>query len=143
MMHRLFVDSDVLLDVLAKRKAFYPDSAAVLSLAEMKKVYACTSPIVVANLFYIFRKIKSKKVALESIRKLRLFINVLPVDEIQIDKALASNFKDFEDAIQYFTSLDNGIGYIITRNKADYEQSRISVCTPAEFIELYDIQCRT
>jgi len=138
--YRLFIDSDVLLDVLARREAFYPDSAGILSLAEMKKIRAYTSPIVIANLFYILRKIKSKRIALESIRKLRLFIGVLPVTESHIDKALASKFKDFEDAIQYFVSSDNGIEYIITRNKQDYKQSRILVFTPAEFLKLYHLQ---
>ena len=137
-MHRLFFDSDVLLDVLAKRAKFYSDSARILSLAEIKSIHAYTSPIVIANIFYILRKMKSKKIALESLRKLRVFINILSVTENQIDKALSSKFKDFEDAIQYFASSDNEIGYIITRNKADYKQSKISVCTPTEFLKLYN-----
>lgn len=103
-MQRLFFDSDVLLDVLAKRAIFYSDSASILSLAETKSIRAYTSPIVIANIFYILRKMKSKKIALESLRKLRVFINILSVTENQIDKALASKFKDFEDAIQYFVS---------------------------------------
>ncbi len=138
-MYRLFIDSDVLLDVFAKREGFYSDSAGLLSLVETKKIRAYTSPIVIANLFYILRKIKSKRIAIESIRKLRLFIGVLPVTESHIDKALASKFKDFEDAIQYFVSSDNGIEYIIMRNKADYKQSSILVCTPAEFLELFHL----
>ena len=81
---------------------------------------------------------KSKKIALESLRKLRVFINILSVTENQIDKALSSKFKDFEDAIQYFASSNNEIGHIITRNKADYKQSKFSVCTPTKFLKLYN-----
>ena len=139
-MHKLFIDSDVLLDVLSRRMPFYNDSAAILTLAERKLICACTTPVVIANIFYILRKMKTKSVALESLRKLRLFINILSVTENNIDKALVSKFKDFEDAIQYFASTDNDVGFIITRNKGDYKESKISVCTPAEFLEIYNSQ---
>ncbi len=136
-MLKIFTDSDVILDVLAKRDPFYNNSSEVLSLVESKKIMAFTSPIVIANIFYILRKIKSKEFALESLRKLRLFMKVMSVNETHIDKALAAGFKDFEDAIQYYVSMDKKLEFIITRNKEDYRLSKISVCTPAEFLKIY------
>lgn len=141
-MHKVFVDSDVLLDVLARRLPFYNDSAAILTLADRKLIRAFTTPVVMANIFYILRKMKTKEFALESLRKLRIIINILSVTENNIDKVLTSKFKDFEDAIQYFASIENDVEFILTRNKEDYKENKISVCTPGEFLEIFNSQRR-
>jgi len=140
MTHKIFIDSDVLLDVLAKRLPFYNDSAALLSLAENNLIRACTTPIVFANIFNILRKLKTKLFALDSLRKLRIIISIFSLTENDVDKALTSQFKDFEDAIQYFASMENEIQFIITRNKVDYKESKISVCTPKEFLVIFNSQ---
>jgi predicted nucleic acid-binding protein len=139
-MRKVFVDSDVLLDVLAKRMPFYADSAAILTLAERKLIRAFTTPIVIANIFYILGRMQSKLAARENIRKLRLFIKILPVTEDDIDKALASRFNDFEDAIQYFASMNNNVEFMITRNQGGFKGSKISVYNPAEFLKAYHLQ---
>lgn len=43
-----------------------PAAAGVLSLAEMKKIRAYASPVVIANIFYILRKLKNRSLALDS-----------------------------------------------------------------------------
>jgi predicted nucleic acid-binding protein len=139
-MHKIFVDSDILLDVLSRRLPFYNDSASILTLAERKSIHAFTTPLVFANIFYVLRKLKSKQTALASLRKLRLIIKIFSISENNIDKALISKFNDFEDAIQYFAATDNGVGFIITRNKKDYKESKIPVSTPAEFLEMFNSQ---
>ncbi len=101
-MHKLFIDSDVILDVFAKREAFYFHSAKLLTLIEQKKAIGYTSPLVFANIHYILRKLKSKNYALQSLRKLRIIIGVFAIDERHIDQALNSAFSDFEDALQYY-----------------------------------------
>jgi len=136
MIPRLFIDSDIVLDVLAKREPYYSDSAMILSLAENKNVHAFTSPLVFANVFYILRKLRSKDYALRSLRKLRILLDVLPIERKHIDEALNSNFLDFEDAIQHFAAVSRKVEYLITRNKIDYKHGRIPVCNPQEFLNL-------
>lgn len=139
-MKSIFINSDVILDVFAQREPFYTDSAKLLSLAEKRNVKAFTSPIVVTNIFYILRKLTTRENALESLRKLRLFIKILSVTELHVDSALSSRFKDFENAIQHFASVDHNVRFIVTRNKPDYKHSIIAVCTPTEFLEIYNSQ---
>lgn len=138
-MNKVFIDSDIILDVLARREPFYNDSSKLLSLAETKRLQAFTSPIVMANVYYILRKLTSKSFTLESLRKLRVFIKIVPVSEKHIDQALSSGFSDFEDAIQYFSSTDRHLGFIITRNKKDYKPDKISICTPSEFLKIFQV----
>lgn len=93
MTHKIFIDSGVLLDVLAKRLPFYNDSAALLSLAENNLIRACTTPIVFANIFNILRKLKTKLFALDSLRKLRIIISIFSITENDVEKHLHLNSK--------------------------------------------------
>ncbi len=134
-MKKVFVDSDVILDLLAKRESHYLHAAKLFTLIDQQKVKGYTSPIVFANLHYLLRKNTSNLMALKSLRKLKTLINILPVDERIIEQSLNSEFTDFEDAIQYFAAVNNGISIIITRNKADYKKSKIPVVTAEEFLK--------
>jgi predicted nucleic acid-binding protein len=137
-MDKLFIDSDIVLDVFAKRKPFYYHSAKLLTQIEKKKVTGYTSPLVFANIYYILRKLKSKDYALQSLRKFRIIIGVFPVNEKHIDQAINSEFSDFEDAIQYYSAKSSQINFIITRNKQGYKHSSITVCTPEEYLAILE-----
>jgi predicted nucleic acid-binding protein len=65
---------------------------------------------------------------------LRILFDVLSVSEVEIDKALFSNFNDFEDAVQHNCALKNNCDYIITRDLKDFKNSEISTFTPTEFL---------
>jgi predicted nucleic acid-binding protein len=134
--HKIFLDSDIILDVLAMRTPHYLDSAAVLTLIENKKIAGFTSPLVFANIYYILKKLKSRKYAIQNLRKLRILINIVPMNQSHIDHALNSRFTDFEDALQHFSAKSQEMNFIITRNKKDFKHSIIPACTPTEFLAL-------
>jgi predicted nucleic acid-binding protein len=131
---KLFIDSDVLIDVLAERHPFYSDSARILSLSELGQVLCYTTPVVISNIFYILRKLSTKSQALNGIRKIRMIVNIIPVTQAHIDKAISANFQDLEDAIQYYASLDASIDYIITRNTLHFKRLQIPAFTPQDFL---------
>ena len=139
-MHKVLIDSDIILDLLAKREPFYKYSAALFTHIEDKEIEAFTTPIIISNIHYILAKIKNKNFAKSSIRKIRLLLKILNINEKIIDLALESSFKDFEDAIQYYTAKDNRINFIITRNISDYKESVIKVCTAEEYIKILEKQ---
>ncbi|MCP4372422.1 MAG: PIN domain-containing protein, partial [Deltaproteobacteria bacterium] len=116
----IFLDSDIILDVFAKREPFYFPAARLFTLIEQKKVAACTSPLVFSNLHYILRRLLSKDAAILHLRTLKTFVSILPVDEQILDLALNSSFSDFEDAIQYYTAKRHNVRSLITRNTKDY-----------------------
>jgi len=55
-MHRIFIDSDIILDLLAQREEFYPSAAKLFTLLDKGEFLGFTSPIVFANLHSILRK---------------------------------------------------------------------------------------
>ena len=135
-MTRVFVDSDVILDLVLKREPHFSAAARLFLLIQGGELQGYTSSLAFANLFYILRKQGSREQAVTSLRKLRLLISVLGVDERVVDLALASAFNDFEDAIQHFAALESGLDAIVTRNQRDYSASRLPVLSPEECVEL-------
>lgn len=134
-MMKIFVDSDIILDLLAKREPHFQHAAKLFTLIDQQKIKAYTSPLIFANLHYLLKKLTSNASALKSLRKLKTLINILHVDERVIEQSLNSDFNDFEDAIQYFTAVNNGIKIILTRNKVDYKKSKITISTADEFLK--------
>jgi len=135
-MNDVFVDADIILDLLLKRKPFFAAAERVLSLAEQKVINVFTTPVVLANIYYIATRLTGRKNSLENLRKLIAIIKVATVDEKTILLAINSKFGDFEDAIQYYSAKSLGASFLLTRNKADYKVTDIKVCTAEEYLKM-------
>lgn len=133
-MNKYFVDTDVIIDLLANRQPHFHFSAVLFTLAEMNKFELFTTPTVIENTFYLLRKQLGNEAAKNALRKLRLIIHVIDSSEKVIDQALNSSFSDFEDAVQYYTALNSNISAILTRNIKDYKNSNLLVQTPEIFL---------
>ena len=133
---KAFIDSDTILDLLAKRELFYENAAKIFTLAYEKKQELFTTAVVMANVFYILRKIRGNEEAKRQLRDLRILVHILPITEAAVDLALNSKFTDFEDGLQYFTSKENNIPVIITRNVKDYKAKDLLIQTPKEFLAI-------
>ncbi|HNS72467.1 MAG TPA: PIN domain-containing protein [bacterium] len=136
MTFKVFVDSDIILDVLSCREPFYDSAVILFSLIEKGKLEGYTSTIVFSNVHYVLRKRVSRQIAMESLKYLKSLIQILPIDKRAIELALDSEFDDFEDAIQYFCAEQNDIKYLITRNKIDYAKAEINILSAMEFISM-------
>lgn len=133
-MNKYFVDTDVIIDLLANRQPHFHFSAVLFTLAEMNKFELFTTPTVIVNTFYILQKQLGNEAAKNALRKLRLIIHVIDSSEKVVDQALNSSFSDFEDAVQYYTALNSNISAILTRNIKDYKNSNLLVQTPEIFL---------
>lgn len=133
----IFIDSDIILDVLLERDEFFQDSAKILDLSEQNKIKLFTSVVSITNIAYILKKeFKNHKIVHDLIKTIFKILTALPVTEEIILKSMQTEFNDFEDSIQYITAKQNGINLLITRNKKDYKTAKIKIYTPKEFLEL-------
>lgn len=135
MSKEVFIDTDIVLDLLCKREPFYPYAAEVFTLGDKGTLTLLTTPLVFANVFYILRKLLGIEKAKELLRKLRIMMGIVEIDEKIVDLALNSSFSDFEDGIQYFTAREHGIQHLLTRNLRDYKGSELIVQTPEEYLK--------
>ena len=136
MKKKVFVDTDIIYDLLGKRDPFYLAAAQLFTLADEGKIQVFISALSLANLHYIISKQRSEEEAKEILRKFKVLVHVAPLNDKIIDLALNSEFSDFEDAIQYFSALQNEIEVFLTRNLKDYRKVQITVLTAQDFINL-------
>jgi predicted nucleic acid-binding protein len=135
-MKTLFVDTNIVIDLFAKREPFYTEAATLFSLADTKKLSLNVSALTFANANYILIQSKKQDEAKLIFRKLKLIVSVVSLDEKIVGLSLNDNdFKDYEDALQYYSALDNGAEAIITRNLRDFKKSKLPVMTAAQFLK--------
>ena len=133
-MTKVFVDTDVCIDLLSGRKPFNKTAEILFSLADKGKIKIYVSSLSFANIDYVLRSQYSTTHSRQIIGTFKTIVNVLPVDSKTIDLAVASDFNDFEDAIQYCCAIENNLTTIVTRNIKDYKKATINVLTPEAFI---------
>ena len=133
-MERIFVDTNIVIDLLAKREEFYEAAQELFSKSDNKEIDLYISALTVANTHYLLaNRYKSDDVT-KILIKFKLLVKVLPVDDKILELALASDFKDFEDAIQYYTALENDIDIFLTRNKKDFRNTTLPILTAKEYL---------
>jgi len=135
-MQRLFLDTNIVLDLLGERDPFYKPAAQILSLADLRKIRVFTSPTSISNTHYILSKFENKKTAIEKIRRFKLLCEISIMDDEVVDKAINSDFTDFEDALQYFSAIASQCDIIITRNEKDFKQSLIPVIEAEGYLKM-------
>ena len=133
-MSRIFLDTNVILDLLGERVPFFDSIAKIATLADLKKLTLIVSPLSFTTIDYVLNKYETSESVLNKLRKFKIICEVCEVNEETIDKALNSSFKDFEDAVQYFTALQSNCSIIITRNGKDFKNSTIPIMTAEEYL---------
>ena len=133
-MSKIFADTDVCIDLLSNRKPFNAAAEKLFSLADIGKIEVYVSSLSFANIDYVLRSQYSGHDSQQIIAKFKTLVSVLPVDSKTIDLAIASDFNDFEEAIQYYSAIENGITVLVTRNIRDYKNATIKVVTPETFL---------
>jgi predicted nucleic acid-binding protein len=131
---RLFIDTDVVLDLLTAREPHLDAAQGLFSELDNGKTAGFVSALTFPNVHYILRREISNNEAVKALEKLRSVVGILPIDGKVIALALSSRFRDFEDAVQYYTATQNGMICLITRNVRDYRGSELPVLTPAEYL---------
>lgn len=135
---RVFVDTNVLIDVLAQRQPFYEDSAALWTLSERRTITGLVSVLTFTNTFYIVRRLTDLKTARRALTLIRDAFIPVACDGDIINRAIASKLGDFEDAVQYISATQIGVDCIVSRNIIHFPASgHCPVLTPAEFLAAY------
>lgn len=137
-MEKIFVDTDIVLDLLSGRLPHFNYAAELFSLADENSIKLYVSSLTFANVNYILSRQLSAVQVRKMLLKFKTIITVLSVNDKIIELALASDFHDFEDAIQYNTAIENGINILLTRNLKDFKKAEISILTAQQFIKTID-----
>jgi predicted nucleic acid-binding protein len=135
-MKKLFLDTNIVIDLLAKREPFYEEAASLFTMADKQQIQLFVSALTFANTNYILLHEMKAGEAKLILRKLKLIVRVLNLNEKIVELSLNDDdFKDFEDALQYYTALENEADAIITRNLKDFQKAKLPAMTAAHFLK--------
>lgn len=136
---RVFVDTNILIDVLAQRNGFL-EAAQVLAYTNKQGYSLHVSTLTMANVAYIMRKTLRGDMLYGELNKISSIVNVESLTRENYDSALQLKAKDFEDALQYFCAKECQCDVIVTRNMDDFSFSKIEIVTPEEFLKKWQIR---
>ena len=133
----IYIDTDILLDVALRRIPFWVDAASLLNRIAKGEAKAGTTPLVIANCLCIIQRLENKSSAEAFTKSCLQLLEEIPLAFDHQKKAMASTFKDKEDAFNYFAALGSGCQAIITRNKSDFKPGKIPVFTAGEYLKKF------
>lgn len=131
---KLFIDTNIMLDLLGERAPYYESIAKIATLADKGKIDMAASALSYATVNYFLAKFENQETAKVKLRKFKIISEICSLDESIIEKGLNSSFKDFEDSLQYLSALKSDCDILITRNGKDFQQSQIPVMTGEEYL---------
>jgi len=141
---RIIVDTCIVIDAVQKRLPFYEDAKELFELVQNEKVEGCITVKALTDVHYVIKhcvhdEIKTR-IIVDNICQL---LTVLDSKKDELNKALESEIKDFEDALMYETAYANEVSCIVTRNLKDFEKEKdpIAVMTPREFVKFWEKLC--
>ena len=138
-MSAVFVDTNIIIDLLCKRSPWFKDAQKLYSLAEQKEIDLYCSSLTLATAYYVMERYKiSHQDILESIEHLCRVCTPTLADASVVQKAIHSLFSDFEDALQYFSAKTVNADIIITRNLKDFAVSEIPVMAAEYYLETFE-----
>lgn len=135
-MKRVFVDTNIIVDLIADRRPFSQFAIEIFSKAEERKIQLYTSSHSIATTHYLLKKYIDEKALREILHSILDYLNIVAIDLDVIKKGLKSKHKDFEDALQIITAYSiHKLDFIVTRNTKDFKSSEIPVLPPDEIIK--------
>ena len=138
-MKNIFLDTNVVIDFLADRRPFSLLAAKIFNYSLQGKVKVYISAFSYNNIYYILRQSLTGSETIKLLDDLCDMTEIADVTRAIIKKSLKTDFKDFEDAIQYNCALSIGrLDFIVTRNTKDFKKSTLPVLSPEEAISLLE-----
>ena len=131
---RAYVDTNILVDLVLSRQEFLPNAQRVFALGYAGEAQLVVSALSFVNTVYLGRKYKfPMDDVLSKLRMIADFVDVADLSGQNVVDMLTSGWRDYEDATQHRSAIDEQADCIVTRNKKDFRASTLPVLTPEEF----------
>ena len=138
-MMRAYVDTNILVDLVLSRQEFLPNAQRVFAIGYAGEVQLVVSALSFVNTVYLGRKYKyPMDDVLSKLRMIADFVDVADLSGQNVVDMLTSGWRDYEDATQYRSAIDEQADCIVTRNKKDFKAGTLPVLSPVEFFNKID-----
>ena len=135
---RVLIDTNVVLDLLQEREPFVENAARLFERIDAVEIEGFITATTITNIYYIVRKAAGRVVAQDAIAQILSDLNICAVDLNVLEQALALNFEDFEDAVQYSCAVMHNLDAIVTRDLSGFVNAEIPVVLPENLNAISD-----
>jgi predicted nucleic acid-binding protein len=135
---KVLIDTNVVLDFLQERQPFVEDAARLFEKIDNGEVEGFIAATTITNIYYIVRKVAGVQAAQDAIAQVLADLHICAVEANALKQALALNFPDFEDAVQYASGMAYGVDVIVTRDASGFVDAEIPVMLPGELNRTLD-----
>jgi len=129
---RVLIDTNVVLDFLQEREPFVESAAKLFERIDTGEIEGFIAATTITNIYYIVRRAAGAVVAQDAIAQVLTDLNVCAVNRNVLEQAIALNFRDFEDAVQYVCGVVHSVEAIVTRDASGFVGAKIPVVLPEE-----------
>ena len=135
---RVLIDTNIVLDFLQEREPFVEDAVMLFARIDPGEVEGFIAATTITNIYYIVRRAAGVMVAQDAIAQVLTDLHICAVDRTILEQAIALNFQDFEDAVQYACGMAHGVDAIVTRDASGFVNAGIPVMSPGELNKILD-----
>jgi predicted nucleic acid-binding protein len=133
---RVLIETNILLDFLLQREPFFQDAELLFEAIDNSRVIGYITATTITDIFYIARRqTGSIEQARQAVLEILTVMMICPVNRVILESAFNSGLADFEDAIQIFCAVDQGLDAIITRDTQGFLGSSISVLSIQDLLQ--------
>ncbi|MDX2272785.1 MAG: PIN domain-containing protein [Cyanobacteriota bacterium] len=129
---RVLIDTNVVLDFLQEREPFVKNAARLFERIDAGEIEGFIAATTITNIYYIVRRAAGRAVAQDAVTQVLSDLNICTVDLEVLEQALALDFEDFEDAVQYACAVAYGVDAIVTRDTTGFTNSEVPVVLPED-----------
>ena len=138
---RVLIDTNIVLDFLLQREPFFQDAERLFQAIDTGQVVGYVTATTLTDIFYISRKhTRSVEQARQAVSETLIAMVICSVNRAVLESAFGSGLADFEDAVQIFCAVAQGLDAILTRDTQGFLSSPVTVLSIQEFLQQLETQ---
>jgi predicted nucleic acid-binding protein len=119
-----------------QREPFFQDAELLFQAIDAGQLIGYVTATTLTDIFYISRKhTRSVEQARQAVLETLTAMVICPIDRAVLESALNSGLVDFEDAVQIFGAVAQGLDAILTRDNKGFLSSPIPVLSIQELLQ--------
>jgi predicted nucleic acid-binding protein len=133
---RVLIDTNIVLDFLLQREPFFQDAELLFQAIDTGQLIGHVTATTLTDIFYISRKhTRSIEQARQAVSATLTVMVICPIDRAVLESAFNSGLVDFEDAVQIFGAVAQGLDAILTRDNKGFLSSPIPVFSIQDLLQ--------
>ena len=136
---RIFLDTNILLDVLMNRPGLVAESEAAILRCESLGAEMFVAWHGLATAYYLLRRGRTEPEAILEVDRILAWAQVASAGDAEARRAHALSFADFEDAMQAASAEACGAEWVLTRDLPGFARSPVPALTPADFLARFSL----